>query len=417
MCDDNEFATRGLTLKSTDAVTVHRLSKKFRFFHRRPSGLKEQAVSWVRGERLAYEELWALRDVSLVVKQGEMVGVVGANGSGKSTLLQVISGIYAPDGGHIAVNGRLRALLELGTGFNPELSGRENVFLNGAFMGFPQAEIRKRFESIVEFAELARFIDMPLKTYSSGMQTRLGFAVAVHLDPQVLILDEVFAVGDDHFYRKCLRRIVDIRNAGASILFVSHALMTVEQMCDRVYLLEEGRIAAEGSASDVLSHYRASLAAGESKPVNVKRWGSGDVKIARVTVCGGDGAPSMVFSTGQPLTIRVEYEAPSRVVRPVFGVGIRRADGALVAGPNTKMSGYSIDAVEGVGVIEYRARSLPLIPGSYEVTVSVYDVELITAYDHWEQCAGFVVVEKGTGERFGVVVLDASWELHQAESV
>ena len=405
---------------SLDSITVDRVSKKFRLYHRRPAGLKEQLLSSIRGERSVYEELWALRDVSLVVKAGEMVGLIGTNGSGKSTLLQVIAGIYTPDAGHVVVNGRLRALLELGTGFNHELSGRENVLLNGALMGFSRSEIRKRFDSIVSFAELDRFVDMPLKTYSSGMQMRLAFAIAVHLDPEILILDEVLAVGDDHFYRKCLRRVHAIREAGSSILLVSHGLTMVEQLCDRVYLLDEGRLVAEGTPTEVLSQYRAATAVSETEASSAaegtgtatpKRWGTGEVRITRVAVCGPDGKPSSFILVGQPMTVRIEFEAAAAVHRPVFGIAIRTDDGALVTGPNTKMSGFATDAVRGGGAIEYRVAQLPLVPGSYLVECAVYDEKLLTAYDHWEQCAKFMVLEAGVGERFGVVVLDASWQL------
>ncbi len=400
-----------VVLNTDAAITVHGVSKKFRLYHRGPQGLKERLLSWVGGGRRTYEEFWALRDVSLVVKPGEMVGLIGANGSGKSTLLQVVAGIYYPDEGQVEVNGRLRALLELGTGFNPELSGRDNIFLNGALMGLPRAKLRERLDAIVEFAEIDRFIDMPLKTYSSGMQMRLAFSVAVHLDPEILVLDEVLAVGDDHFFRKCLRRVNTIRQAGAAVLFVSHELLTVEQMCDRVYLVEDGRIVAEGTASDVLSRYRTSIAAGEAKHVDVKRWGTGDIKIKRVAVSGPRGQPTNTFHTGDPLGIRIEFEAPSRVDRPVFGVAINRDDGTLVTGPNTKMSELVIESVEGEGSIAYVAERLPLIPGSYLVTAAVYDENLIEAYDHWEHCASFMVLEGGTKERFGLVALEASWRL------
>ena len=224
------------------AVSVERVGKKFNISHRDPGGLKERTLSWLTGRHVSHEELWALRDVTLSVAAGEMVGLIGANGSGKSTLLQVIAGIYVPDTGSVAVHGRLRALLELGTGFNPELTGRENVFLNAALLGFGRQQVRARFDTIVAFAELGRFIDMPLKTYSSGMQVRLGFATAIHLDPEVLLLDEVLAVGDDHFQRKCLRRIREIREAGAAILFISHDLAVVQIMTERVMVLNRGRI-------------------------------------------------------------------------------------------------------------------------------------------------------------------------------
>ncbi len=402
-------------MRSDHAVTVDRISKKFRIYQRRPIGFKDHLLSWIHGTHNEYEELWALSDVSLDVKPGEMVGLIGANGSGKSTLLQVIAGIYSPDKGRVVVNGRLRALLELGTGFNAELSGRENSIVNGALMGFSRREIRERLDAIVAFAELERFIDMPLKTYSSGMQIRLAFAIAVHLDPEILILDEVLAVGDDHFYRKCLRRVYSVREAGASILLVSHDLNTIEQLCDRVCLLDRGRLVADGAPVEVLSKYRAAIAESETKEPGElgegQRWGTGDVRLERVQVCGPDGKPASSFLSGQPVRVRIEFEAAAPVCRPRFGIAIRKDDGSLVAGPNTEISGYPIESVEGKGVIEYRVSDLPLVPGSYVVAAVVYDEKWLTAYDHWERCTKFMVLEEGTRERFGVVVLDGSWRL------
>jgi ABC-type polysaccharide/polyol phosphate transport system ATPase subunit len=391
------------------AVLVQDVGKRFIVQHSRPTGLKQRLLRTVAGEPMDHEEFWALRDVSLEVAPGEMVGLVGANGSGKSTLLQVIAGIYVPDAGSVTVNGRLRSLLELGSGFSPELTGRENVYLNASLLGFAQAEVRQRFDRIVAFAELERFIDMPLKTYSSGMQVRLGFAVAIHLDPEILLLDEVLAVGDDHFQRKCLHRIREIRDTGTSILFISHDLVTVEQLCTRVGLMADGQLVRTGPAASVISQYRASLAEGrhESSPT-ASRWGTGDATIERVEL----RLPSehrKACRTGDPLAIRIEYTAHRRLPQPVFGIAIRADNGTLVSGPNTKMCGVEIDAIEGPGVLEYRIPKIGLLPGGFVVSAAIYDRELLVAYDHWESCADFIVLEDGIGERFGVVSLEGSW--------
>ncbi len=393
-------------------VAVEGVSKKFRIYHRRPAGLKERLLGWLTGRRAPFEELWALRDVSLSVARGETLGIVGANGSGKSTLLQVIAGIYTPDNGAVAVRGRLRALLELGAGFNPELSGRENVFLNGQLLGFRRPEIRRRFDAIIEFAEVERFVDMPLKTYSSGMQMRLAFAIASHLDPEILLLDEVLAVGDDHFQRKCLRRVLEIRESGAAILFISHDLATVEKLCDRVGMLEKGVLVAEGQPADVVAEYRASLAGTSTATQTVgTRWGSGDITFTRVALQNPNGTQARFFLTGKGFVIRIEYTAPVAVRRPVFGISIRAQDGTLITGPNTKMSGHPIDLVAGPGAIEYRIDRLPLLPGTYVVAAACYDEDLVHAYDHWEHCAEFLVLEGSTRERFGMITVDAAWTL------
>ncbi len=395
-------------MSAVPAIAVSHLSKRFALYGRPAKTLAHRLLGAIGRSKRG--EIWALRDVSLSVARGEMVGLVGANGSGKSTLLQVIAGIYAPDAGSVEVSGRLRALLELGVGFSPDLTGRENVFLYAALLGFPAAEVRRRFDAIVDFAELDRFIDMPLKPYSSGMQVRLAFATAAHLDPEILLLDEVLAVGDDRFQRKCLRRVREIRERDVAIVFVSHDLTTLERFCDRACLLQEGRLTAEGRPSDVIGRYRASLVqAGRANGAG-KRWGSGEVTIESVALLGPGGV-AQLFRTGDALTIRLSFSAVHPIARPIFGIGIRNGDGTLVTGPNTRMCGYPVDTIDGEGILEYRVARLPLLPGTYSVAVSVYDDAMITAYDHWEDCASFVVLDDGTGERFGAVSLGAEWRL------
>lgn len=401
------------------AISVDRIGKTFRVHHLAPASTAARR-SWRFGRGGAHDEtLWAVRDVSFDIPSGEMFGLIGANGSGKSTLLQVIAGIHAPDAGSVTVNGRLRALLELGTGFNSELTGRQNVFLNASLHGFRRADVRSRFDEIVAFAELEQFIDMPLKTYSSGMQVRLGFSTVAHLDPEVLLLDEVLAVGDASFQRKCLQRIQEIRRAGVAILFVSHDLISVEQMCDRVGFMERGRLVAVGKPTDVVSQYRASLAGtatpsdASQAPMRGARWGNGDARIERVSVLGA-GASQRAFRTHEPLTIGIDYHASTPIRDPIFGVAIRSDEGTLVSGPNTKMGGLGIDRIEGRGRVEYRIPHLPLLPGGYVVSASIYERDLVTAYDHWQDCADFVVLEDGTPERFGVIAmssLGAKWHL------
>ena len=397
-------------MPTSPAVSLQHVGKQFSLRHRGPEGLKERVLWWARGRRIDREELWAVRDVSLEVRPGEMLGVIGTNGSGKSTLLQVIAGIYLPDTGTVAVNGRLRALLELGSGFSPDLSGRENIFLNASLLGFRRADIRQRFDAIVGFAELERFIDMPLKTYSSGMQVRLGFATAIHLDPQILLLDEVLAVGDDRFQRKCLTRIRQIRESGAAIIFISHDLVSVEQLCDRAGLIDEGRLIAEGDPATVVGQYRARLA-GTASPLGLgARWGNGLVRIERVQTIGPDG-PGPTVRTGDPLSIRIAFSAETPVARPVVGLAIRKHDGTLVTGPNTRMCGFPIAELSGSGAVEYRVPHVPLLPGTYRLAVSIYDEALLNAYDHWEGCADLTVLEGGTLERFGVVTFEGEWRV------
>ena len=409
-------------LAGMTAISVDHVGKTFRLHHLEPTSLRDRVRSRFTRSRLTDEAFWALRDVSFDVPYGEMFGLIGANGSGKSTLLQVVAGIHAPDMGSVAVSGRLRALLELGTGFNDELTGRQNVFLNASLHGFSRAEVQRRFDEIVGFAELERFIDMPLKTYSSGMQVRLGFSTVAHLDPEVLLLDEVLAVGDATFQRKCLQRIREIRRGGAAILFISHDLISVEQLCDRAGLLDHGTLTDIGTPTDIVSRYRASLAnlsrepGDRSSQSSGTRWGSGEATIDRVSLIG-DGDAKHAFRTHEPLTIAVEFTTTQPLREPAFGLAIRTDDGTLVSGPNTKMGGFRIDTLDGRGRVEYRIPHLPLLPGGYVVSASIYDTDLVEAYDHWQDCADFVVLEDGTPERFGVIAmasLGAEWHLQRA---
>ena len=390
------------------AIEVAHISKTFQLAHAAPTDLKARVLGWLGGRRLSFEPLAALDDVSLSVAPGEMVGLVGANGSGKSTLLQIVAGIYTPDAGQVAVRGRLSALLELGAGFSRDLTGRDNVFLNGALLGVARAELVRRFNEIVAFAEVERFIDMPLSAWSSGMQMRLAFATAAHFDPDILVLDEILAVGDDAFQRKCLRRVQEIRSRGAAVLFVSHDLVSLEQLCDRAVLLEAGRLIADGPPATVISTYRARGAVSHG---GERRWGSGEVRIAGVTLSRGKGPAQRLFRTGDPLTIAIDLETPQRVERPVVGLAVRQQDGMLVSGPNSKMAHADIAALEGRQRVTIEIPALTLLPGGYAIAVSVYDSTLVTAFDHWEGCSTLSVLEDGTDERFGVVSLGATWRL------
>jgi ABC-type polysaccharide/polyol phosphate transport system ATPase subunit len=359
-------------LPDSPVVALEHVGKAFSLRHRGPEGVKERALWWLRGRRIEREQLWAVRDVSFEVRPGQMLGLIGTNGSGKSTLLQIIAGIYVPDTGSVKIQGRLRALLELGTGFSPDLSGRENIFLNASLLGFKRADVRRRFDAIVEFAELDRFIDMPLKTYSSGMQVRLGFATAIHLDPEILLLDEVLAVGDDRFQRKSLTRIREIRESGAAVIFISHDLVSVEQLCDRAGLVDEGRLVAEGQPSDIVSQYRARLAGLGPLARHGRRWGTGEVRIDRVVATSPAGTAG-IARTGDPLVIRIDFSTTKRIERPVFGLAIRKHDGGLVTGPNTRMCGYPIAGVDAAGTLDYTVPSLPLLPGTYRIAAAIYD--------------------------------------------
>ncbi len=269
------FYTRRVSAAA--AVVVDRVSKRFWLSHHRAASLKERVLG-VATRKATGEALWALADVSLRIEPGTTVGVIGPNGCGKSTLLQLVAGVLEPDGGSVTTSGRVTSLLELGAGFSPELTGRENIYLNASLHGVSRDEVHPRFDAIVAFAELERFIDMPVRTYSSGMYMRLGFAVAVHLDPEIVLVDEAFAVGDAHFQRKCLHTIRDFQRGGRTIVLVSHDLHLVEQLCSHVALLQQGRLVAAGAAADVIGRYHE-LDMGRGLPGLSHRWGTGTVQI------------------------------------------------------------------------------------------------------------------------------------------
>jgi len=389
------------------AVTIDRVSKRFTLAHRSIS-LKERALGSLWRERSRRETLWALRDVSLEVPRASTFGFIGPNGSGKSTLLQIIAGILEPDGGRTAVQGRVTSLLELGAGFSPELTGRENIFLNASLHGVSREAIAPRFDEIVAFAELERFIDMPVRTYSSGMYVRLGFSVAVHLDPEVVLVDEAFAVGDERFQRKCLHTIRDFQKRGITLIIVSHDLLLIEQLCTHAALLKDGALVATGKPADVVGAYHALNLGGDTGGTG-QRWGTGQVKITQLDLLQNQQVVKGVVRTRDPLTVRLYYECTQPVDRPVFGVAIHRDDGLHVTGPNTQMGGLAIERVSGSGFVDYTIERLPLLPGRYYLSAAVYDHDLITPYDHRDRFAPLVVIEGGTLERFGVIELPARW--------
>lgn len=396
-----------IILRPVPLVTLDQVAKRYTIFHRKAGGLKDRAIAALSRRPQQSEELWALKDVSLTVDRGETLGLIGPNGCGKSTLLQLVAGILVPDAGRVDVAGRVTSLLELGAGFSPDLSGRENIFLNASLHGLARAPIESRFEEIVAFAELERFIDTPVRNYSSGMYMRLGFAVAVHLDPEIILIDEAFAVGDESFQRKCLRKLRDFQKQGVTIILVSHDLNLIEQFSSRACLLESGRLVTTGPPVDVISHYHATGSGGDTDGAG-RRWGSREIEITGVSLFS-DGHPPGVCRPREPLTIRLSYCAKQRVEHPVFGLAIYREDGAHVTGPNTKTSGFDIPSVSGEGELEYHIESVPLLPGRYSISVAVYDQDLVNAYDHRDRFTTLVVVEGTSLERFGLVELPAHW--------
>jgi ABC-type polysaccharide/polyol phosphate transport system ATPase subunit len=354
------------------------------------------------------ELVTALDRVSLKVAQGTTFGVIGENGSGKSTLLKIVAGIAKPTLGTVRVQGKVAALIELGAGFHPEISGRENVFINGIMLGLSKREINQKFEEIVRFAELEEFIDAPVKTYSSGMYMRLGFSIAINVNPDVLLIDEVLAVGDASFVPKCLDRIDDFRRRKKTILFVSHDLPTVEKICDRVAWLKAGRIQALGEPKRIIDAYLQDVA--EKKEAEFKRryqevdlehipaeegrrearWGKREVEIKRVTLKTPRGEARHVFAPEEGMVVEMEVEARERVKDFVFGIGIFNSQGICCYGTNTRQEEYRPRSFDGRGRVVCRMERLNLINGTYYLDVAVHKADG-TPYDYHRNLYSFLV--------------------------
>ena len=353
------------------------------------------------------EDFWAVRGLHFAIEPGRTIGVIGPNGSGKSSLLGLVAGTITPSEGAVRTAGRIASLLELGAGFHSELTGRENVFLNAAILGIKREDIRKRFDAIVDFAGLRDFIDMPVKHYSSGMYVRLGFAVAVEMNPDVLLIDEVLAVGDIAFQLKCLDRIRDFQRRGKTLLFVSHALQTVEEFCHEAFLVHHGRLVARGDPSDIILQYIKSYM-GEGGYLYTQEYGTKEAVITDVRLRDAAGREAAAFVTGQPMLIDISYRAEKRIEKPVFGFSIKTGNGFYIFGSNTQIAKYPIDAIEGEGVIRLRLDPLTLMQGNFFLSLSLHSWDHALQYHRREDWYPFVV--KNPGEAQGIFQLHSSWE-------
>jgi len=397
---------------SLNSVVVDGLWKNFRLYHERNQFLK---AAILRGRRARYEEFWALRDLSFEVPTGQTFGVIGSNGSGKSTLLKCLAGILVPDRGQVTTHGRVSALLELGAGFHPELSGRENVFLNGAILGLKKDEITARFDDIVDFAGLADFIDTPVKNYSSGMFVRLGFAVAANVEPDVLLIDEVLSVGDEAFQRKSAERIERFRREGRTIVFVSHGLGQVEQLCEQVAWIDHGELKMVGPAADVISAYRGDSHDAAPDPDEIgSRWGSGAIQISSVELLDSTGTPVTHPRTGDALNIVVHLSAHAPVQDSVLVARIDELGGHTVWRSSSRRNGVSIGRIGGSADVTLGFPALPLLEGTYELTLAITNQTEIQPYDHWERRIRFDVRQYSTADN-GVMHIPSTWAVSGAD--
>lgn len=441
--------TAPYVLKSTKkvpAIEFDQVCKRFSLHYDRQMGFIEWLGQIFQRKHGSNDEIfWALRDVNFSIYRGEAVGLIGHNGSGKSTTLKLITRILDPTSGRIVVNGSISALLELGSGFHPDLTGRENIYLNGSLLGQSHARMRGKIDEIIDFSELEDFIDTPVKHYSSGMYMRLAFAIAISVEPDILITDEVLAVGDDAFQRKCLDRIYRFKQQGCTILFVSHALGVVQNLCDRVLWFEHGFLKHDGDPVEGINAYihicnqlyrqqleenrrrdleesdlddteedsdkqvQTSDEEEENEDEDQQRWGTREVEIVKVELLDENDQPQELFETGKRFIVRMHYIAHERIEKPVFGIGLYHRSGLHISGPNTRFSNYPIEFIEGEGFVDYAIPQLPLLAGEYQLSTVVYDFTMSHPYDHHEHKYDFQVQATSMQERYGVLFIPGVW--------
>jgi ABC-type polysaccharide/polyol phosphate transport system ATPase subunit len=392
----------------TPVVVADHVSKKYRLYRERNASLKATVM---RGRRSRVDVFWAVDDVSFEVTEGSTTGLIGENGSGKSTMLKCLAKILRPDKGAVSTTGKMSALLELGAGFHPELTGRENVFLNGAILGLKQKELVARFDDIVDFAGIGRFIDEPVKNYSSGMYVRLGFSVAINVEPDILLVDEVLAVGDEAFQRKCLERFAELKNNGKTVIIVSHSMPSVINMCDHAIWFKKGHKMADGTPKDVVEAYTGSIVLSEHRPTETgDRWGSGEARIERVELIERSGMQVTRIGSGEPVTVRLWYTTSEPVARPVFTVSIKTLQGVVISAPSTRQDDTKIpEKLDGTGWVDLRLDHFPLLPGTYDISASVMDYTLAHPYDVRRNVLRIDVDRKGQMDPEGIVSLGGEW--------
>ena len=411
-------------MSETPGISVRDLTKRYRLFGRRSQFQTLKSALLKRDLTPTPESsITALRDVTFDVARGEAFGVIGPNGSGKSTLLKVISGILKPTAGSITVNGRVSALIELGAGFHPEISGRENIFINGIMLGLKRKEIERRFADIVDFAGIGEFLDQPVKTYSSGMYVRLGFSVAVHSQPDVLLIDEVLSVGDEEFSQKCIARLTEMKYSGVTMIFVTHQLELVRLICDRAAWLERGAIAALGDPVRVVDSYLQKVSGKQTETIEEEhveesdeesvedggeeRWGSREVILKRVALVDADGRELVALGGRSHVVVEIDTFAVEPQEDCVFGVAIYHANGTCVYGTNTDLEGIQLGPVDGRGRVRFVMPELELVAGNYRIDAAAH-TRNGRAFDYRRGVIHFVA-----GSRYkdsGVYRPDHDWE-------
>ena len=355
------------------------------------------------------ELFWALRDVSFDVQDGEVLGLLGRNGAGKSTLLKILSRITSPTRGVMKIKGRVAALLEVGTGFHFDLTGRDNIYLNGTILGMTRREVARKFDEIVAFSGVEEFIDTPVKRYSSGMNARLGFAIAGHLDPDVLLVDEVLSVGDVAFQEKCVARMRELLARGVPLVFVSHNLGAVVDLCTRAILIDHGVVQFNGRPAEAVAEFRR---AGRRVESTSAHRGETPIRITDVQLLQADGDPSPLFQTGGPMTIRVRYRAAEPIRQPHVAIDVHSVDGVYCAGINTRMDTCALGTLDGSGLVDLVIPNLSLLPGCYTISAGILDPQGLGPLDLHDRAYPFSVVSERRD--FGIVYLAHHWHHESA---
>lgn len=400
-------------------IKIENVTKKFRLYSDRPLSIKENIV---RGMKNTYKEFYALNDVSFEVKKGSTIGLIGKNGSGKSTLLKMINRTMFPDKGKITINGKIASLIELGAGFHPELSGRENIYNNATIFGFSKEEIDKRLPEIIEFSELEEFIDNTLRTYSSGMYARLAFSVAIHVDADILLVDEILGVGDINFQSKCANKIYEMKRNGTTIILVTHDMSTIDRLCDYAVWLDHGKKIAEGSPKEIQNAYLKYMAEEqeerqkleetkekikeEEKDIEVEKedvrkkithlgehFGNGNVIFTSCKLLDEKGVDRRSFNTGQNVKLQAEYlcQVDPKDLQVNIGFEISNTQGIYIYGTNTSREGYKKIKLQKKGIIEVELENLKLLPGDYNIGIAIADLEEKASYDHYRSIAQFKI--------------------------
>lgn len=403
------------------AIRFLEVSKRFVIKADRSDSVLDTIISSFSRSRQGEDQyLWAVKENTFDILPGESVGLVGRNGSGKSTMLKLAAGIIRPTSGRVEIRGRLSAMLELGAGFHPELTGRENISLNASILGLSNAEIDQKYDNIVNFSELGEFVNMPVKHYSSGMYMRLGFSVAVHVDPDILLIDEILAVGDQSFQDKCIERLHQLRDEGTTVVFVSHNLETVRSLCNRIMWIDSGQSIADGPAGEVLPKYIESYV-GQEVEVEVaavlpQRWGSGQVEFTDLRLLNGDGEVQEQFISGDSVTVEMHIQAKGPVSSSEICLSFYRDNPVNSQDPESRLTMSESRIASGPGIIRCHIERLTLPPADYYISADINDRENDQVYDHHEKAVFLKVLPDPEREGRGHLDLPAKWEAVSGES-